>query len=275
MRYYQIISEGFKEVEKKYLDQGWNLDPEEIKTAIRTFKSLRDRNQLHGNERDIDWWGKNKTVSEFLEFVKSRNQQPSKTQIKRSKIVGKSITVREDDDWLIVVPLDKDASCFHGKNSDWCTAKSTHTYFEQYFFQKEIILIYCLQKKTGAMWAIACHCDTDEFEVFDKEDTRINLIEFNSQTGLDCGTLIVQVKRDPKIRQEVAVARKQYQTLKAEIETEVMDKLFCPPSTALERKIIAFGDKKHATRYINNIACLLYTSLSPRDRQKSRMPSSA
>ena len=40
--------------------------------------------------------------------------------------------------------------------------------------------------------------------------------------------------------------------------------------------IIAFGARKIARRQANaDMTCLLYTSPSPRDRQKSRMPSSA
>ena len=41
----------------------------------------------------------------------------------------------ENDDWLVVIPLDKDASCFHGKNSDWCTTKINQGNFEDYFYE--------------------------------------------------------------------------------------------------------------------------------------------
>ena len=39
--------------------------------------------------------------------------------------------------------------------------------------------------------------------------------------------------------------------------------------------IADYNDTETAVNPINLIACLLYTSPSPRDRQKSRMPSSA
>ena len=39
-------------------------------------------------------------------------------------------------------------------------------------------------------------------------------------------------------------------------------------------KVVVFGDKTHLTNAMCNL-CLLYTSPSPRDRTRSRMPSSA
>ena len=45
------------------------------------------------------------------------------------------------------------------------------------------------------------------------------------------------------------------------------------PGTAEEEHILAAIDKKIVV--LRSYVCLLYTSPSPRDRQKSRMPSSA
>ena len=43
----------------------------------------------------------------------------------------------------------------------------------------------------------------------------------------------------------------------------------------LQSGAIDFGEYTHGDGYIQVNVCLLYTSPSPRDRQKSRMPSSA
>ena len=40
-------------------------------------------------------------------------------------------------------------------------------------------------------------------------------------------------------------------------------------------RFTADQEKEHAEIFYNHMNCLLYTSPSPRDRQKSRMPSSA
>ena len=70
-------------------------------------------------------------------------------------------------------------------------------------------------------------------------------------------------------------------TLK-DLETEI-DRRHASMTNAFEQMgdeckisaITEFGDKTPAQITESFIACLLYTSPSPRDRQKSRMPSSA
>ena len=135
-----FIVEGFKEVEAKFISAG--ADEQTVKDTIQKYRDLVNKNQIQGTERNIDWWGKNKTFQDFSQFVELKSVVPTKTQTKRSKNVGRSITLFEDDSWLVVVPLDKDASCFHGKNSDWCTTKRNQPQFTEYFHDNNIILIY-------------------------------------------------------------------------------------------------------------------------------------
>ena len=66
-----------------------------------------------------------------------------------------------------------------------------------------------------------------------------------------------------------------------ELEKALENKFFCPSRFAHEIETLVLNDEKMS--YIDaiihfceqNSICLLYTSPSPRDRQKSRMPSSA
>ena len=48
-----------------------------------------------------------------------------------------------------------------------------------------------------------------------------------------------------------------------------------PKGRLIEQHDIFFGVANHVSELVEDINCLLYTSPSPRDRQKSRMPSSA
>lgn len=197
MRYYEIINEGYKEVQQKYISAG--IDPELIDKTFKSYKDLVNRNQVSGNERNIDWWGK-QSFDQLKAFVDEKSSEHSPTQLKRSKIPGKSINLVDNTKWLIVIPLDKNASCFHGKASDWCTTKQTQSHFERYFYDKEIILIYCLNKTNGGMWAIAAHKDTDKIEMFDQKDKSINNETFNSQTGLNVDKIVSMAKiRQPDI----------------------------------------------------------------------------
>jgi len=183
MRYTDLIFvEGYKEVTQKFAQE---VDPSQeqmVLDLIAKYKDLVNRNQVQGNERNIDWWGK-QGYQNFEKFVNAKSQQQSQSQQKNRKNTGKSHTLAETDKWLIVVPLDKDASCFHGKGTDWCTTKPQHDYFEQYFRDNSVTLIYFLEKATGAKWAAAVHNDGHD-QWFDINDREIGNGMFSDQTGI-------------------------------------------------------------------------------------------
>ena len=181
MRIYEIIKEGYKEAQSEF---GAVIDPAKATELINQYKTLCQRNQVVGQERNIDYWRK-QGVDAFARFVQQKLLIPSKTEIKRSKIPGNHIDLVDNAQWQIVIPLDKESSCFHGKNTKWCTTKPNANYFENYFYDKSVTLIYLLQKQTGGMWAIACHTETDELEMFDQQDRSLTAEEFKSQTGIN------------------------------------------------------------------------------------------
>lgn len=181
MRAKEFITEGYKEVKTKFSQ---NHDENDVNQYINKFKELVSKKQISDiNKKNINYWGK-KSFNDFKSFIDDFSDKHTKTSIKRKKVPGQSITLQENDQWLIVIPLDKEASCFHGKDSDWCTTKPTQSHFEQYFYDKNIILVYCLQKNTGNMWALAIHNEIDQIEIFDKKDNSISEEEFISQTKL-------------------------------------------------------------------------------------------
>ena len=141
MRIHEIINEGYKEAQSEF---GSVIDPTKALALINQYKVLCQRNQVVGQERNIDYWRK-QGVDAFAKFVQQKLTIPSKTEIKRSKIPGKHIDLVDNDQWQIVIPLDKEASCFHGKNTKWCTTKPNASYFEQYFYDNSVTLIYLLQ----------------------------------------------------------------------------------------------------------------------------------
>ena len=185
MRAKEFLIEGYKDVTQKYASAG--ADPADVIKAIAAFKEIVNKNQVKGDERNIDWWGKNKSFDQFNNFVNSIDLERTKTQVTRKKVVGNSINLIDNDKWLVVIPLDKEASCFHGKNSDWCTTKTNQDHFEEYF-GKGITLIYCLNKTTGGMWAIAAA--KEGMELFDQKDGKLTQTQFKQQTGMDPTKLV-------------------------------------------------------------------------------------
>lgn len=181
MRYNEFrLIEGYKEVMQKF---SLDAELEDVKQMIEKYRDLVNRNQVQGNERNIDWWSK-QGWEKFKKFVDAKSQQQSITQQKKRKSVGKSHNLAENDEWLIVIPLDKDASCFHGKGTDWCTTKPHLGYFYRYFLNKKITLIYFLQKKTGEKWAIAAK-ENGDHEYFDINDKSLTPEKFSKQTGIN------------------------------------------------------------------------------------------
>jgi len=247
MRYYEIIREGYKEVQQKYVSAG--IDPQSIEKTFNTYKDLVNRNQVSGNERNIDWWGK-LPFDQFKAFVDDKSSDKSKTQIKRSKIPGKSINLVDNDNWHIVIPLDKDASCFHGKNSDWCTTKPNQSYFEEYFYDKEIILIYCKNNKTGGMWAIAAHKDTNKIEMFDQNDKSITRKEFNSQTRLNASKIVAIAL---KHQHNISSSRDVYKEALARINDYLKSDEYLGRNAKIEKDLILTKNGKLCYEYVKKI----------------------
>lgn len=208
MRYYEFtLVEDYKTTKQKFISQ--QIDPTQIDQIIDQYKALVNKNQVQGQERNIDYWAK-QGWEKFSDFVNKKSVIPTKTQVKRKLVAGKSITLSEDNRWLIVIPLDHDASCFHGRDTDWCTAKPTQGHFDEYFLDKNIVLIYCLNKKSGAKWALATHRDTDHIEMFDQDDNDISAAQFEAETGLNPYDLIEKI---PHNDQRIQAVRKDRQSL--------------------------------------------------------------
>lgn len=266
----ELLVEGYREVEAKFVDAG--ADPQSVADAIAQYRDLVNRNQVKGNERNIDWWGKNHTFQDFQQFLQQKSIDTSKTQLKKSRDTGRSVNLLETDQWLVVVPLDKDASCFHGKNSDWCTTKREHGYYEDYFYNRNIILIYCLNKQTGGMWAIASYRHIDlpdpddedaeesEYdlsaleangwaEYFDQKDNTLTQSQFNQQTGLDSEHLLnlsdKLMGRDQPVQQRLAQRNQQLRQTKDTLARGTKQR-----DVDLERELIDLGDDASAYDYV-------------------------
>ena len=198
MRICELLAEGYPDTIAEFSREA---DPDQVKKTVDQYRDLVNRNQVQGNERNIDWWRK-QGWEKFAQFVGDKSTQATKTQVKRKRAVGQSITLKDTPEWLVVIPLDHDASCFHGRGSDWCTASPSAHYFDSYFLDKDVVLIYCLNKQTGNKWAIASHPKTSKIELFDEKDKSMTVAQFKSATGFDPRQLVALIPHnDPRIAQ--------------------------------------------------------------------------
>jgi hypothetical protein len=215
MRFYELILvEDYKTAAVKFNTEA---DPNQVQKAIAQYRQLVNKNQVQGNERNIDWWA-GQGWDKFSQFVQTKSSTPTTTQIKRKKSVGESITLFENDRWLVVIPLTHDASCYHGRNTQWCTARPHAGHFDQYFLDREIVLIYCLNKQTGEKWAIATHKNLDKVEYFNKDDTSIGAQQFQQQTSFDPKKLIAMI---PHNDTRITTARQNRKELLALLNTRM------------------------------------------------------
>ena len=198
MKISELLAEGYPDTIAAFSQ---TADANQVKKTVDQYRDLVNRNQVQGNERNIDWW-RRQGWEKFAQFVRDKSTQPSRTQVKRRRAAGRSITLKETDQWLIVIPLDHDASCFHGRDSEWCTARPTSHYFDEYFLDKEINLIYCINKESGDKYAIASQPSLSEIELFDQMDKSMTHSQFRAATGFDPRQLVALIPQDdPRIAQ--------------------------------------------------------------------------
>lgn len=189
MRFYEFILEDFKTAKVAFANQG--ADPAAIDQTIATYRDLTRKNQFHGNEKNIDYWAKQGWEA-FKNRVDIIAQTPSKTALKRSKVQGRAIELQSPNPkWEIYIPLDKEASCNIGSGTDWCTTKRNQNYFESYFYDKGVILVYLIGNQTK--YAIAMHKDLSQMEFFTKNDYSIKQQEFEAKTGVKVEDIKAQV----------------------------------------------------------------------------------
>ena len=269
MRLFQItgLMEGYKEAQA---DFSKTADPNEVKELLDRFKTAVNRNLVTGQERNIDYWRK-QGFDNFKSFLTSAEQKITSRQAKgKSATTGKSIRVHEDDKWLVVVPLDKEASCFYGKDTAWCTTKPFANYYENYFYDKHVTLVYFLNKETSNKWAIAYHPDIDKREYFDQNDNSIDEVKFENQTGLDPEKFIKIIEsHSEKIAEVQTNYKENLKTLREkisnkEISNEVENLLFNTKETSLVFKYLDYA-KEQSGSAIRKIAENHVRTQIPRD----------
>ena len=199
MRVWDFLIEDYKTTAVKFVASG--IDKAQVDVYINKFRELSNKQKLAGEEKNIDFWSK-KTFSEFKEFVdvKEKEVTDAANQKAQKKNPGKSedITTPEQRSagWNIIIPLDKAASVFYGNldcMSDWCVAKPEHDYFNEYFYEKNSNLIFCLNDKKEK-WAIEIKSDGSTIIFWDIKDDQISKSEFEKQTQLNFDDILRSYK---------------------------------------------------------------------------------
>jgi hypothetical protein len=81
--------------------------------------------------------------------------------------------VFEDDNWLVIIPHTEEASCYYGKNTQWCTAATKSGNMFKYYNDQGPLYIN-INKKTNEKFQF--HFETNSF--MDETDSRIDFKKF-------------------------------------------------------------------------------------------------
>lgn len=241
-----ILVEGYKEAQVEF---GSVAGEQQAETTIDQFRDLVNRNQVQGNERNIDYWRK-QGWDQFSAFVREKAQQKSKREEKKDE--GQSVVIEENDEWLIVVPIDKAASCFHGRNTDWCTTKPHQPWFERYFYRDNITLVYFLKLNSGDKWAMAVNERTEAVELFDRQDNKITKQQFQQQTELDPMLYRNRVIQTDEVRTRAAEARVTYKQAYDRVIDALEDGVY-DRNPQLEQDLLLLKDVNLIVSYCRSI----------------------
>ena len=242
------IEEDFKTVSTKFINSG--ATPDEVNSYIDKFKTLSKNQRISGEEKNIDIWGK-KSFDEFKSFVDSKESEITKSG--KAKDPGKVLDITTPEQrsagWRIIIPVNKEASCYEGRGTDWCVSKQNQEYYEDYFLDRNIILIFCLNDKKEK-WAIALKIKKTDFdysysyEFFDSADNELNKDQFEEKTGLDIKE-IADNAHDSEVGQE----RKEFS--KVSVRNRIAAAKQRDPK--LEKEILVSGNTKWVYDYAVNV----------------------
>lgn len=140
----------------------------DLKKLLDDFDKLAAKNKI--KEKDINKynWA---TLRDAIETA----DVPSETDIRKAaKTQAKK--VYEDDEYLLVQPLSKEASIYYGKGTRWCVSSLHDNAFDSYT-ENDGYFIFLINKKTNDKDALSLDKKNKRFgSVFNNEDTNIGML---------------------------------------------------------------------------------------------------
>ena len=180
------LFESYKDAVEKFSQEE---NKEKVNQYLDTFKQLAKKGIVTGQEKDIGYWIKQGWY-DLKEFVDSKSQEKTQSQVKQSKKKD-AIIAHDDDEKMTVIPLTKDASCFYGKGTRWCTsATESKNHFIEYFYIDKTTLIYIFIKNSGEKYAVSHKLNSNDYNYFDDKDNSISVEQFKNKTNINTSEII-------------------------------------------------------------------------------------
>ena len=150
MRFFEILFEDiWSDIATKWSDKE-NIPLDQVELYINKYKQLKQKNMFDNPEhKDIQHIYKNMDFLQFKQLVDQTEIKANQTKgAIRSKIKNSAdmIVYRDDSDWLIVVPKNKETSQNIGTETTWCTASRGDNYFDRYTINAKGTMVYLINK---------------------------------------------------------------------------------------------------------------------------------
>jgi hypothetical protein len=133
--------------------------------TLKDFDGLCNKNKIE--KKDINQY---QTVEQVYDEVKKHEDIKSQGEIEREIKHEGAEVVFENDVVLVIKPKTREASCFYGKGTKWCTAGDVYNYFNDYFFNRGVNLYYVIPKTGKNTDKIAVAVDPDGSKEYFKSD---------------------------------------------------------------------------------------------------------
>ena len=137
------------------------LGGENLLVDMIKFNKLLDRGQVKNN--DIS---KYKTLNDIsLELVRVEDELSGK------KTNPKQEVIFEDDEYLVIKPLNLDSARKYGRGTKWCTSSRDGNYFYDY---SRGVLIYVIGKRSNPKWGVHFDMENVKLTWWDAVDDQVD-----------------------------------------------------------------------------------------------------
>lgn len=152
----------------------------EMFDIVKEFEELSQKNLLEN--KDIYSYSSNQ---EIVDTIKLAREKVTKSQVKKFE----TVTLFEDDRWLVIQPLTSRSSNVYGKSTKWCVASESND-FKKYFNQytENGVLTYVIDKsikeeqtRDTLYSKVAFHCDKNKqghsaTTIWDTKDSQVSAV---------------------------------------------------------------------------------------------------
>ena len=121
-----------------FLNELKNNTLKEMFDIVKDFEELSDKNLLEN--KDIYSYESNQDIVDEIKFARDK---VTRSEVKKKE----TITLYEDDRWLVLQPLTSRSSNVYGKSTKWCVAAEDHN-FKKYFkdYTENGTLVFLIDK---------------------------------------------------------------------------------------------------------------------------------